>query len=98
MGRLPGRRAGLSCVGSISSGRLDQAVGAADRDESQHDPVGAARERAAEIRARGEPLEAAEKHAEAMDWVISRFCKRWRCERWFKGWRRSDCRAIDGRS
>jgi ribosomal protein L37AE/L43A len=38
---------------------------------------------------------AADKHAEAMDWEICHFCKRYsRCKRWFTGWRCSDCRAA----
>jgi hypothetical protein len=39
---------------------------------------------------------AADKHAEAMDWEICHFCKRYKgCERWFKSWRCSDCRAAN---
>jgi hypothetical protein len=34
--------------------------------------------------------------AEAMDWRICHFCKRYtRCERWFKSWRCSDCSAAN---
>jgi hypothetical protein len=36
----------------------------------------------------------AAKHAEAMDWAICQFCKRYRrCQPWFKSWRCSDCSA-----
>jgi ribosomal protein L37AE/L43A len=41
------------------------------------------------------PNTVAAKHAEATDWTICHFCKRYgRCERWFKSWRCSDCSAA----
>ena len=39
---------------------------------------------------------AAAKHAEAMDWAICHFCKRYgRCEHWFKSRRCSECSAAN---